>query len=331
MDLVTFGEAMLRLTPPGFGRLEAARSLDAYVGGAELNVAVAGAHLGLRARWVSCLPENAIGRMIAAAAREEGVDVSKVAWMRDTRAGLYFVEVGSEPSGTAVTYDRAGSAITRMAPGTIDWPDALRGTRWFHVSGITPALSDSTRATLTAALEAASGASGATSYDLNYRPALWGDDPRRALAAQEPLLREGDIDVFIASHDAARFVFGLSTETPEQTARQLAERYGFGAVAITLRDSATRRHATWSAIIVANDDVHASPAFDCRVLDPIGAGDAFCAGLIHARLAGESWDTAAARGAALAALKHQTAGDFSRATMQDVERLTVVAATRGRP
>ena len=253
--------------------------------------------------------------------------MSKVAWAREpsARAGLYVVEVGSDPSGTTVTYDRAGSAMSCVTPGAIDWVDALRGTRWFHVSGITAALSGSARATLAEGLSAARGASGATSYDLNYRPALWDEHPERALAAQEALFRH--IDVFIASHDA---VFGLANVAPEQAAQQLATRYGFRAVVLTLKTSATRRQATWSAIVVVDDEVHGSLTFECRVLDPIGAGDAFAAGLIHARLAGESWETAATRGAAMAALKHQTPGDFSRATMQDVERLTAIQSTRGR-
>ena len=141
MQLVTFGEAMLRLTPRG-------GSFDVYVGGAELNVAVAAAKLGVASRWVSRLPENPAGRVIASRAQEEGVDISCVAWTRDGRAGVFYVEVGDDPSATTVTYDRAGSAMALVAPGMIDWARALHGARWLHVSGITPALSDSAASTM---------------------------------------------------------------------------------------------------------------------------------------------------------------------------------------
>src|SRR6185436_16822562 len=120
MDLVTFGEAMVRLTPPGFQRLEQARSLDVYVGGAELNVAVGAARLGLASRWVSRLTENALGRMIAGRAREQGVDVS-VEWTPEDRTGVYFVELGASPRAATVLYDRAGSAMSKVVPGAIDW------------------------------------------------------------------------------------------------------------------------------------------------------------------------------------------------------------------
>src|SRR5687768_9133519 len=133
MDLVTFGEAMLRLTPPDFQRLEQARSFDVHVGGAELNVAVAAARLGLATRWVSRLPDNSLGRMVANRAREQGVDVH-VDWTTDDRAGLYFVEAGAAPRASSVLYDRAASAISRVAPGTVDWASLFQGARWFHVS-----------------------------------------------------------------------------------------------------------------------------------------------------------------------------------------------------
>ena len=136
MQLVTFGEAMLRLTPRD-------KSFDVYVGGAELNVAVGAAKLGVGARWVSRLPENPGGRMIADRARDEGVDVSCISWTPEGRAGIYYVEVGTEPGRTRVTYDRAGSAMALVAPHMIDWATALGGAKWFHVSGITPALSES--------------------------------------------------------------------------------------------------------------------------------------------------------------------------------------------
>lgn len=303
MQLVTFGEAMLRLTPRGTG-------FDVYVGGAELNVAVAAAKLGVASRWVSRLPENPAGRAIASRARDEGVDVSHVAWTREGRVGVFYVEVGDDPSTTTVTYDRAGSAMALVAPGMIDWPRALHGAQWFHVSGITPALSDSAAATLTESLAAARAERLTISYDLNYRPKLW--SPERARIVQEPLLRRADL--FIAGEDAARLVFGIDDGSAEEVARELQQRYAIPAVAITVRDSKRTRSATWGALVVADGTTHCAPPHSCEVVDPLGAGDAFAGGLIAARLHNGSWDGAVRDGVSLAAKKHGTRGDFSTAT-----------------
>ncbi|HEY6220221.1 MAG TPA: sugar kinase, partial [Gemmatimonadaceae bacterium] len=172
MDLLTFGEAMVRLTPPGFQRIEQARSFDVHVGGGELNVAVAAARLGLSTQWISRLTENPLGRMIAGRAMEQGVDTSRVVWTPEDRAGLYFAELGAAPRASAVVYDRSGSAVSRIEPGSIDWSGALTGVRWFHTSGITPALSESAAAVTAESLVAAKKAGAKVSYDLNYRSKL---------------------------------------------------------------------------------------------------------------------------------------------------------------
>src|SRR5919205_3493095 len=219
MDLVTFGEAMVRLTPPNFQRLEQTRTFDAYVGGSELNVAVAATRLGVPARWISRLPDNPLGRMIAGRAREQGVDVC-VDWTPEDRAGLYFVETGAAPRPSSVLYDRAGSAMSRVKPGSIDWAELLHGARWFHVSGITPALSDHAATVTREALDAAKGAGLTVSYDVNYRRKLW--SPERASAVQEPLLSY--VDVLITTEDDARLVCGVGTATCEDAALELARR-----------------------------------------------------------------------------------------------------------
>src|SRR5437016_9834945 len=222
MDLVTFGEAMVRLTPPSFQRLEQAHSLDVYVGGGELNVAVAAARLGVASRWVSRLPENALGRVIASRAREQGVD-AHIEWTANDRAGLYFAELGAAPRASSVLYDRAGSAIAKVAPGGIDWASVFAGARWFHVSGITPALSESAAKVTQESLVAAKKAGLTVSYDLNYRSKLWSAEQARAV--QEPLLEY--VDVLITTEEDARVVFGAgSTES-------LAQRFELSAVAIT--------------------------------------------------------------------------------------------------
>lgn len=328
MDLVTFGEAMVRLTPPGLQRLEQAHSFDAYVGGAELNVAVAAARLGLATRWVSRLPDNPLGRMIASRAREQGVDVSHVSWTPHDRAGLYFVELGASPRASDVLYDRAASAMAKVTPGTIDWSTVLHGARWLHVSGITAALGESAAAVLAEALAAAKSASLTVSYDVNFRAKLWSAE--RAREAQESLLRHAD--VLITGEDSARAVFGVSGDTPEQVARELQRRYDVPAIALTLREGAPggpggTRATTWRAMVLADDRLHCSPTFDVDVVDPIGAGDAFAAGLIFGRLRDASWEKSAHYGAALAAIKHTIPGDFCIASLGDVEGL--LAQTHG--
>src|SRR5437016_2807027 len=210
MDLVTFGEAMVRLTPPAFQRLEQAHSLEVYVGGGELNVAVAAARLGLGSRWVSRLPENALGRMIANAACEQGVD-AYIEWTADDRAGLYFAELGAAPRASSVLYDRTSSAISKVTPGNIDWASLFEGARWFHVSGITPALSESAAKVTAESLAAAKKAGLTVSYDLNYRSKLWSAPQARAV--QEPLLEH--VDLLITTAEDAGVVFGLGAESHE--------------------------------------------------------------------------------------------------------------------
>src|SRR5258708_20142859 len=301
MDLVTFGEAMVRLSPPASQRLEQATSLEASVGGSELNVAVLAARLGVPSRWVSRLPDNALGRMIAARAGEQGVD-THVEWTADGRVGLYFVEIGGARI-SSVLYDRAGSAISRVTPGSVDWASVFAGARWYHVSGITPALSDGAAKVTAESLAAAKAAGLIVSYDLNYRSKLW--SARQACAAQEPLLEH--VDLLIASEEDARVIFGV------ESAESLAKRFQIGAVAITLRDNPS------SPPIAAARKTYSAPRFDVETVDPIGRGDAFCGGLILSRLEGRGWDDALRFGTATAALKHTIPGDFCLVTRNHVE------------
>jgi len=322
--LVTFGEAMVRLTPPGFRRLEQAQSFDVHAGGAELNTAVGAARLGLSSRWVSRLPDNPLGHLIANRAGEQGVDVASVQWAKDGRAGVYFAELGAAPRASSVLYDRAGSAMSLAAPGTFDWKRIFDGARWFHVSGITPALSDSAARVMAEALAAAKAAGLTVSYDLNYRRKLW--PPERARAVQEPLMRF--VDVLITTEEDTRVVFGVgegaapaSFASFEPAARLLQERFKFAAVAITLRENPRVWHNTWSAFVIADGDRHDAPQYEVEVVDRIGAGDAFSAGFIFGALVVGGWDAAVRYGAALSALKHSIPGDFSLSTRDEVEQL----------
>jgi 2-dehydro-3-deoxygluconokinase len=327
MDLVTFGEAMVRLTPPNFQRLEQARSFDAYVGGGELNVAVAAARLGVTSRWVSRLPENPLGHMIANHAREQGVDVH-VEWTADDRAGLYFAELGAAPRASSVLYDRTQSAISRITPGSIDWPSVFAGARWFHVSGITPALSESASDVTREALIAARKAGLTVSYDLNYRSKLWSTEKARAV--QEPLMEH--VDVLITTEEDTRLVFGIGAEARDSyeqvdaesythVARALEKKFDLRAVAVTLRENPRVLLNSWSAIVAAAGKIHRAPRYEVEVVDRIGAGDAFSGGLIVSRLENSGWDDAVRFATAASALKHSIPGDFCLVTRAEVEQL----------
>jgi 2-dehydro-3-deoxygluconokinase len=334
MDLITFGEAMVRLTPPDFQRLEQARSFDAYVGGGELNVAVGAARLGVASRWVSRLTDNPLGHMIANRAREQGVDVHSD-WTSDDRAGLYFAELGAAPRASSVLYDRAGSAISRIAPGSVDWPAVFSGARWFHVSGITPALSESAARVTAEALVAAKKAGLTVSYDLNYRGKLW--TAAKARSVQEPLMQY--VDILITTEEDTRVVFGIGadvkdgyekvdTDAYERIARELATRFDLDAVAVTLRENPRVLLNTWSAIVAANGQIHRARRYEVEVVDRIGAGDAFSAGLIVSRLENRGWDDAVQFATAMSALKHSIPGDFCLVNRGEVEQVLRGASLR---
>jgi 2-dehydro-3-deoxygluconokinase len=329
IDVVTFGEAMVRLTPPSFQRLEQAHTLDVHVGGGELNVAVGVARMGLPCRWVSRLPENPLGRLAASRAREQGVDISYVQWTRSDRMGLYFAELGAAPRASSVLYDRAGSALSRVETGTIDWRKVFRGARWFHMSGITPALSSAAAAVTAEALEAAKDAGLTVSYDLNYRSKLW--SPEQARKVQAPLMDH--VDILISTEEDTRLVFGVKggrskseyssvdAASYEEVARTLQDRFGFKAVAITLRENPKVWLNTWRAIVRADGEMYEGPRYEMEVVDRIGAGDAFCAGFIFGSLVLRGWDAAVRYGTALSALKHSIPGDFCLSTREEVEQL----------
>lgn len=328
-DIVTFGEAMIRLSPPHFQRLEQTRTLDVQVGGGEYNVAVAGARLGLKTAWVSRLPDNPLGRVIANRAREHGVDTSHVVWTSEGRAGLYFLELGASPRASSVLYDRALSAISQARPGEIPWGRILQGTKVFHVSGITPALSASAAETTREALEAARAAGATVSYDLNYRKKLW--PPARAREVQEPLMRL--VNVLLSNEEDPKVVFGiggdeadagfktLSAEGYRSIARRLQERFGFDAVAITLRESPSVWKNHWSALVYEGGRFHEDRKYELEIVDRLGGGDSFSAGLLYGLVTRKSYEYGLKFGLAFSALKHTHPGDINWATREEVEEL----------
>ncbi len=341
-DVVTFGEAMIRLVPPDFMRLEQTTSLDVQVGGGELNVAAGVCRLGLTSAWVSRLPKNPLGRMLENRARQAGVDTSHVVWADKSRLGLYFVEFGAAPRASSVLYDRADSAISRIQPGEADWAAAFKGARWFHVSGITPALSDSAAAVTREALEAAKKAGVPTSYDLNYRGKLW--TPDEAQACQEPLMSL--VDVLITTEEDTSTVFKIKAPDPgndtgqqsgftevradayKEVARKLQEKFKFKAVAITLRENPLVWRNTWTAIAYADGKFYDDVKYDLEVVDRVGGGDAFSAGFIFGYLEKKTYEAAVRYGNAFSALKHSNPGDFCWATRAEVESLLKGASLR---
>jgi 2-dehydro-3-deoxygluconokinase len=315
-DLVTFGEAMVRLVPCDFARLEQAVSLGVSVGGSELNAAVAAQRLGLSTAFVTRLPENALGRMVANKAREQGVDVTGVAWTRDDRVGLYFVEFGAAPRPNSVLYDRRGSAIARIKPGEVDWSRVLEGTRWFHTSGITPALSASAAEVTAEAVREAKRVGAGVSIDLNYRALLWSpDEARRAMT---DLMQ--DTDVLITTEEDTERVFGIRGKDYEDVARKLVDRFGFAAVAITLRETPSVWRNTWTAIVLTEGKVICGPVCDLELVDRVGAGDAFAGGFLYGYLT-DGPEKAIQYGVAVSALKQTNPGDFSWVTHDEVARL----------
>ena len=337
-DVVTFGEAMIRLSPPHFERFEQANSLDVRVGGGELNVAVGVSRLGLRSTWVSRLPKNPLGKLMENRARQAGVDTSNLVWSADGRMGLYFLEFGAAPRASSVLYDRAQSAISAVKPGEINWEKVFQGAKWFHTSGITPALSDSAAAVTLEALKAAKRASATVSYDLNYRGKLW--TPEKAQAVQEPMMEY--VDVLMTTEEDTKVVFKIastgktddkgfaevSAETYKDVARQLQEKFKFKAVAITLRENPLVWRNTWTAIAYADGRYFDDVKYELEIVDRLGGGDSFSAGFIYGCLTKKSYADAVRYGNAFSALKHSIPGDFNWATLQEVENLLKGASLR---
>ncbi|MGA2666132.1 MAG: sugar kinase [Nitrososphaerales archaeon] len=312
LDVVTLGEAMVRLSPPHHQRLEQATSLDVVIGGAELSVAVGVARLGLRSSWVTKLPRNPLGRRIVNQAREQGVDVSRVVWTDEGRAGLYFLESGAAPRPSSVLYDRKGSAASTMAPGEVDWR-FLKGVRVLHTTGITPALSESCRETTVEAIRAAKRAGCRVCFDVNYRSKLW--SPKEAEAALTPIVKMAD--VLIAS-DAA-VIWGVEGE-PEDVLRELKKRFGVPVVAMTVREDVGVLRTRSTSLAIAEKRYSGSKSYDIEVVDRLGSGDSFAAGLIYGYLLGDL-QKALDYGDAMAAYKATVPGDVNYATKEEIDRL----------
>lgn len=323
-QVVTFGEAMVRLTPPHNERLERTVSLDVTVGGAELNTAVGLRCLDVPAAWVSALPDNALGHLIARQAQASGVDISGVQWVDENegRAGVYYLEEGVDPRPSAVTYDRKGTAIANIRPGAFDWDRLLDGASLLHISGITLALAAGVRAEAMAAVQAANRMGVMVAFDLNYRSKLWSEaEARQAFVEIVPM-----VDILFASRGALGTFFGIEG-SHDDVLRQAIERLGVAAVTVTRKRAKGSRRLKLQSLAMGKSGVVASSEWrDTEVVDRLGGGDAFAAGFLAGYLENpQSLTRAVALGAAASALKHTMPGDFLCATRAEIEAAVTAA------
>jgi len=278
----------------------------------------------MRSAWISRLPKNSLGYLIRDRAQEFGVDCSHLIWSEKGRAGLYFLEFGASPRASSVLYDRAGSAISMVQPGEIDWGTIFGKSKHFHTSGITPALSASAAEVTVEALKAAKKAGCTVSYDLNYRKKLW--TPADAKKIQEPLM--ADVDILITTEEDTNVVFGIKEEDYEAVAERLAQTFEFKIVAITLREDLSVWRNTWTAIAYQDGKIFRDRKYEVEIVDRLGAGDSFTAGFLYGWLKEGDVEKGVRYGNAFAALKHTFPGDFSWSTREEIEALLKGAGLR---
>ena len=328
--VVTFGEVMLRLAPPGFERFLQSPQFVATFGGGEANVAVSLAGFGVPARFVTALPSNPIADACVAELRGLGVDTSQIARGRG-RMGIYFLEAGANQRPSKVVYDRAGSAIALAQPGDIDWDVAFQGGGWFHVTGITPAIS---QGAADLALEAAAKARArgmTVSCDLNYRKNLW-KYGKTAPEVMRELVKL--VDIAIANEEDCQMALGIQagvdvhsgqldvSQYATLAGKVLAEFPNLKQIAITLRESKSASHNGWSACLHDGESFLVSRHYEItHIVDRVGGGDSFGAGLIYGLLNLAGPREALEFAVAASCLKHSILGDYNRCSAEEVNQL----------
>jgi len=330
--VVTFGEIMLRLSPPGFQRFTQARSFDALYGGGEANVAVSLANYGVPVDFVTRLPQNDISEACVQYLRQYGVGVGKIV-RGGERLGIYFLEMGAAQRGSVVLYDRANSSLASVARGMIDWRQVFADADWFHWTGITPAISAGAAEVCLEAIHVAKDMGLTVSCDLNYRAKLW-KWGKKAGDVMSEMVR--CCDVAVGNEEDAEKVFGIKApETDVVSGKVEAGQYRYvceelvrrfpdlHTVAITLRGSLSASHNTWSGIMWAGGEFHTGPVFDITaIVDRVGGGDAFVGGLIYGlRAYGADYPKALAFAIAASCLKHTVFGDFNAVSVVEVEKI----------
>ncbi len=328
MKVVTFGEIMLRLSPEGYNRLFQSDRMIATFGGAEANVAVSLASFGLDSGFVTKLPEGPTGDGAISALRAFGVDTGSIV-RGGQRIGVYYMEKGASQRPSLCIYDRAHSSIAECSPEDFDWEEILGDACWFHFTGITPALSEQVERTLENALKTAKALGITVSCDINYRSKLW---PRERASEVMTRLMEY-VDVCIANEEDAADVFGIKangsdaskgivdSESYKEVAVELTKRFCLKYTAITLRTSKSANDNDWQAILYDGNAFYSSAKHSIHIVDRVGGGDSFGAGLIYGILSGKDPEGAVRFAAAASCLKQTIEGDFNRVTVQEVEKL----------
>lgn len=330
--VITFGEIMLRLKSPGYERFFQSPSLEATFGGGEANVAVSLANYGMDTAFVTVLPKNDISEACKRELRGFGVDTSKIV-RKDGRMGIYYLETGAVQRPSKVIYDRAGSTIAEAKPGDIDWESVFEGATWFHLTGITPAISQGAADLSLEAVKAAKKLGVHVSCDLNYRKNLW-KYGKRADEVMTELVRY--VDTVIANEEDFQKSLGLSAESSsaveegqidvelyKKIASSAMEKYpNIKRVAITLRESRSANHNDWSACLYNGKDFFLSRKYSITdIVDRVGGGDSFGGGLIYGLNTYEDEKTALEFAVAASCLKHTIPGDYNRVSASEVESL----------
>ena len=326
--IVTFGEIMLRLSPEGNYRFLQAGFFNATFGGGEANVAISLANFGVDAVFITKLPKHEIGQAALNTLRKYGVDTSKIA-RGGKRLGIYFLERGASQRASKVIYDRASSSFAKSDASDFDWDAIFDGASWFHFTGITPALGDNLAEICAAAVKAARAKGISVSCDLNYRKNLWPGE--KAGQVMGRLIT--DLDLCIANEEDAFEVFGIKAENTDvntgslnhegyvEVARTLMGRFGVKKVAITLRESISANDNNWAAMLYTNGNSYFSRTYPVHIVDRVGGGDSFGAGLIFASL--RNWPPHETLEFAVAAscLKHSIEGDYNMVSVDEVMKL----------
>ena len=326
--IITFGEIMMRLNPPEYVRFAQARNFEASYAGGEANVAVSLSNFGMDAAFVSKVPAHEIGQCAINALREFGVD-TRFMFRGGKRLGVYFVEKGASQRPSKVIYDRADSAIAQADPANFDWDAIFEGADWFHWTGITPALGGHLPEICLEACKAAKAKGIKISCDLNYRNKLWTkQEANKVMSQLMPY-----VDICIANEEDAKDVFGIEAAVTDITAgklnhegyvsvaQQLTERFGFEAVAITLRSSISAFDNDWAGMLYTGGKAYFSPTYHVHIVDRVGGGDSFGGGLIYSLLSGKQPQDAINFAVAASCLKHSIQHDFNHVTVKEVESL----------
>ena len=326
--IVTFGELMLRLAPEGYLRFLQVEKFQATFGGGEANVAVSLANFGENAAFVSKFPAHEIGQMAVNSLRKFGVDTTSIV-RGGSRLGVYYCEKGASQRASKVIYDRAGSAIATADRSDFDWEKILDGADWFHFTGITPALGDGVAEITRDALKVCKAKGIPVSCDLNYRKKLW----TREKAGEVMATLMPFVDLCIANEEDAGDVFGIHAPESDITggklslsgyravAEELTRRFGFKKVAITMRGSISASDNTWGALLYEGGELYASKNYKIHIVDRVGGGDSFGAGLIYGILNGKTAQETIEFAVAASCLKQTVEGDFNCVTVAEAETL----------